>query len=193
MTNYNEKLSEFERVIYAEAEKKKKAILEDAEAKKSEILENAKAEAGVIAKSTFEVDEKRIKSKSVVDISKAEIEAGREVIMHRSKLIEELFDEVCREIEAHTKTPAYKAQLAKLAADEQVTGDAVIIVRESDAETAKSLKTNYNFTVEVSKAIKLGGLMIRLSDGKELIDKTFDSAVAEEKDRFVRESGLNIQ
>ena len=77
MSNYNEKLSEFERVIYAEAEKKKKAILEDAEAKKSEILENAKAEAGVIAKSTFEVDEKRIKSKSVVDISKAEIEAGR--------------------------------------------------------------------------------------------------------------------
>lgn len=193
MTNNEAKLKEFEKIIFGEANERKKAILAEAEKEKAAILQAANDEAGSTAKISYEIDEKKIKAQGVIDISKAEIESDREVIIHRKKLIDGFFDEIRKELLEYSKTSAYKARLEALAKDERVSGDAVIIARESDLELVKSFSPGYNFTVEVDRSNILGGLTIRLSNGRELIDNTFETAVLEEYERFIRESGLGIK
>ena len=197
MSVESEKLYRFENAIFSNIEHEINSIIDAAQIEKDEIVQNAKEKYLYNASKEIRRTVKKLQGKTVKLISQEEIKAKGDVLKHREKLVNQLFDTIVDRINAFTASDKYVTFLSNTAADavKGVSDDnATILIRQEDIKHKDAIQKEVgaNYVIKVDSGIRLGGLSILLEEGKILIDRTLDSAIDEQRERFVFESGLGV-
>lgn len=197
MSVESEKLYRFENAIFSNIEHEINSIVDAAQSEKDEIVQKAKEKYLYNASKEIRRTVKKLQGKTVKLISQEEIKAKGEVLKHREKLVDQLFDTIVDRINAFTVSDKYANFLSNAATDavKEIDGvNATILIRQEDIKHKDAIQkaVGANYEIKVDSSINLGGLSILLEEGKVLIDRTLDSAIDEQRKRFVYESGLGI-
>ncbi|MBD5082217.1 MAG: hypothetical protein HDT44_10710 [Ruminococcaceae bacterium] len=189
-----EKIARFEEAINKAAESEIDKLLSDARKKAEEAVKCADEE--YLEKSFHVVsgETKNIERRLQHEVSQKEFEASKEVFAHRSKRVNELFEELEKEIADFSKTPEYEKRL--IAITEEIEKETpfddktVIYVKPTDVEMLKKHYPKVN--VSGDKNIKLGGVSVFYPQSSVYADRTFDNAFAEQKAEFVNNKLMQL-
>lgn len=198
----NDKLQKFSKAVYNEANEKVKEILSEAENSRQTILNEANDVSLNNAYEMIQNDIKKISSKYVKIVSKAELDAKREVLCHREELSTLVFANVKAQINEFTLGKNYEDYLVKLlkqtlcSADTQGSKNGIeIFLATKDMKYKDVLIKASNLedvTVTEKHSIILGGLQVLFLSSNIVDDKTLDSALSEQKDIFNQSVSLRI-
>ena len=187
MATDNEKLDKFITAVNDEIDNKINTMLKNAENERKNIIQKAEDDAKEAAEKHFNKSFQKNDKQFVREISCAELNMKKTIIQHRDKLVDNIFNEVERQINEFRKTPKYIDVLVKNLLLMHIADNSEIYVSEEDMKYADILKkavSAHNVTVSVSERTKLGGLSVYNADKGTIIDKTFDLALAEKKKAF---------
>lgn len=191
MDNKNEKLKVFIDAVNDEIDGEVSRILADAEKRKKAVLAEAE---------NFSADEmgKTIGSASAKngnlylrDVSKAELNMKKSVIEHRDELAGTVFDAVEKRLAEFRKDQKYVNLLIKNLLLMHVSDNSEIFLSPDDMRYADMLKKaipSCNATFLPDEKIRLGGLAVYNVEKGIISDKTFDSAVEEQRRVFTRKN-----
>ena len=142
---------------------------------------------------------KTISSKYVKIVSKAKLDAKREVLCHREELGTLVFANVKAQINAFTLGDKYEGYLVKLLKEALSNADNAstieIFVAPKDIKFKDALIKAVDIgdvTVVQKPSIKLGGLEVLFKDSNIIDDKTLDNALLIQKEIFNQSASLRI-
>lgn len=195
MSDNSERLKRLRAEIEARSKKDADDILEAAKFHRykilSEELDRVSKENNAIALekvSEFENSERK-------RVSSARYAAERKVLLHRNRLVNELFSEITEELKKFAASDKYADflldSLEKADKAERITEGTVVFYRPEDKETAKALSTKFPVKLEEDKNISLGGISVRYPRGI-IIDLTLDSAIEAEREAFSARSEMQL-
>ena len=183
------------------------AIISDAEKKRSNYMQKLKKDNEELIKNK-EIEYKAEYEKRIADecakadneyglaISKKRNELKRGLIMRRSEMFDEVFDEVTVNISAYAETDEYRKNLVsefETAVDGIGKGALECTARECDISTLKASAKAANVTFAEPEGAILGGFTLRNRAANLFTDCTLDAKIAEQKEQFVIKSGLTIE
>ncbi len=192
MDNKNEKLKVFIDAVNDEIDGEVSRILADAEERRKAVLaeaENFSAdETGKMNGSAY------LKNGSVYlrDVSKAELNMKKSVIEHRDELADTVFGAVEKRLAEFRKDQKYVNLLIKNLLLMHVSDNSEIFLSPDDMKYADTLKKaipSCNAKFLPDEKIHLGGLSVYNAEKGIISDKTFDSAVEEQRRVF---TGKNV-
>lgn len=189
-----EKIARFEEAINKAAESEIDKLLSDARKKAEEAVKCADEE--YLEKSFHVVsgETKNIERKLQHEVSQREFEASKEVFAHRSKRVNELFEELEKEIAEFAQTSEYEKRLVALTEEIEKENSfdekTVIYVKPADVEKLKKHYPKVN--VSGDKNIKLGGVSVFYPERSVYADRTFDNAFGEQKAEFVNNKLMQL-
>ena len=192
MDNNNEKLKVFIDAVNDEIDGEVNRILADAEERKKAILKEAECfsadENGKAAGSGSKKDgDLYIRS-----VSKAELNMKKSVIGHRDELAGKVFDAVEKRLDEFRGDQKYVNLLVKNLLLMHVSDGSEIFLSPDDMKYADTLKKaipSCNAKFSPDEKIRLGGLAVYSAEKGTIADKTFDSAVEEQRRAF---TGKNV-
>ncbi|MFQ6129698.1 MAG: V-type ATP synthase subunit E family protein [Candidatus Hadarchaeaceae archaeon] len=179
-------------------------ILKEAKEKAEEIIRAAKKEARTLLDaarfSAKEEEERKTKEahahgKNVYDgvLAEGRMRAKREVLQKREELINEVFREVEKKLQAHASSKKYEEDIIRIAAmacKKLGQDDVVIRANRRDLKLLEGSKDQ--ITREFGKGIKtvsvslgepiqtIGGVKVGTADGRVEIDETFEGRMRRE-------------
>lgn len=183
------------------------AIISDAEKKRSDYMQKLKKDNEELIKNK-EIEYKAEYEKRIADecakadneyglaISKKRNELKRGLIMRRSEMFDEVFDEVTANISAYAETDEYRKNLVsefEAAVDGLGEGALECAARECDISALKASAKAANVTFAEPEGAILGGFTLRNRAANLFADCTLDAKIAEQKEQFVIKSGLTIE
>lgn len=182
-------------------------ILREAEKTANDIVSSAEAEAKEIIKSAYDSymrDEEEQLKKDKNDtrilyqkeVSKRDFSAHKEVLAHRSKLVEDFFTDIKKRLSDFTKTTEYKDFLAKsldcINKEKAISKDEIIYISRNDVAFKNELAEKYSVQVIEDKNIVIGGVRVFYPNENIYMDKTLDDALLAEKNEFVNHIELQL-
>lgn len=111
-------------------------------------------------------------------------------LKYREELSQKIFSGVERRISEFTSSEKYGDYLMNIADCEKLSETAVVAVSPRDEKYSEKLKVKYGREVRQDDSIELGGIMIIDPEKGLIIDKTFDSALEEQKKAFSSRYGF---
>ncbi len=192
MDNKNEKLKVFIDAVNDEIDGEVSRILADAEERRKAVLAEAESfsadETGKMNGSAY------LKNGSVYlcDVSKAELNMKKSVIGHRDELADTVFGAVEKRLAEFRKDQKYVNLLIKNLLLMHVSDNSEIFLSPDDMKYADTLKKaipSCNAKFLPDEKIHLGGLSVYNAEKGIISDKTFDSAVEEQRRVF---TGKNV-
>lgn len=192
MDNKNEKLKVFIDAVNDEIDGEVSRILADAEERKKAVLAEAEHfSADETVKTNCSVSAKNV-SLYLRDVSKAELNMKKSVIEHRDELAGKVFDTVEKRLAEFRKDQKYVNLLIKNLLLMHVSDNSEIFLSPDDMKYADTLKKaipSCNAAFLPDEKIRLGGLAVYNAEKGIISDKTFDSAVEEQRRVF---TGKNV-
>lgn len=188
-----QKLQRFIDAVNSEIDEKITELLNEAEDEKKTILNGAQKESELAAEKRLDENKKKCSTMFVRDISKAELEMKKQVLMHRDELADKLFNDVKDKLVSYKSEPKYVDYLVKTIIKLNLTGEAVINLSPDDLKYCdilkKALKSD-KISFASDEHIKLGGLSVYNKENGTITDKTFDLAVEEQRQLFANRNAL---
>lgn len=181
----NKKLQMFIDAVNAETDDKMNGILAEAENMKKAIL--AEAESFCADESGRKEFCEKSENDHVRNVSAAELEMKKSVIRHRDELADKVFGAVEERLLEFRNDPKYVNLLIKNLLLMHVSDGAEIFLSPDDmkyAETLKKAIPQCKAKFSPDENIRLGGLSVYNAEKGIVLDKTFDSAVGEQKRAF---------
>jgi V/A-type H+-transporting ATPase subunit E len=182
------KLARFISAVNDEIDKKVNDILDGAQKQCDSILAEAESEAEIQGRKLRETNEKRITAKYTRETAQNEFSVKKKLLRHREELTDKLFAEVRDKITALRNQSDYIDVLVKKLLVTAIDNGSEILLAPEDMKFADTLKKAVkaeNVTFKPEESIKLGGFSIYNKEKATITDKTFDSAVEEQKAVFV--------
>ena len=197
MSIESEKLERFSQAVDEEVDSQIQQIIDEAEASKKDILEKANDSSLYIAYDKIKEEIKSITSKYLKIVSKAELDSKRDILLYREEISKSVIENVKSRLIDFTASAEYKNYLIKVAKSEisNSAGEEVIIyLSAGDMKYENDLCNSLggNISVKNKNNIKIGGLSVYFKNSNILTDKTFDSALQEQKDLFNNSSSLRL-
>ena len=190
MENQTNKLERFKQAVFEDAEKQAKLITEAADKQRETELAQAKIEAQSLADSKKSAADKNEEARAVREISSKQLEAKRNVLCHREKLIDSVFDSVKNRLAAFKASGEYKLWLKEKAEKCKQTypeHKGVLYLSPEDMTFAPELA---GFEVKSRDSIELGGVLAVYDDMGIALDYTFDSAFEQQRSAFTEKAEL---
>lgn len=190
MENQTNKLERFKQAVFEDAEKQAKLITEAADKQRETELAQAKIEAQSLADSKKAAADKTEEARAVREISSKQLEAKRNVLCHREKLIDSVFDSVKNRLAAFKASGEYKLWLKEKAEKCKQTypeHKGVLYLSPKDMTFAPELA---GFEVKSRDSIELGGVLAVYDDMGIALDYTFDSAFEQQRSAFTEKAEL---
>ncbi len=190
MENQTNKLERFKQAVFDDAEKQAKLITEAADKQRETELAQAKIEAQSLADSKKAAADKNEEARAVRGISSKQLEAKRNVLCHREKLIDSVFDSVKNRLAAFKASGEYKLWLKEKAEKCKQTypeHKGVLYLSPEDMTFAPELA---GFEVKSRDSIELGGVLAVYDDMGIALDYTFDSAFEQQRSAFTEKAKL---
>lgn len=169
MENQTIKLERFKQAVFEDAEKQAKLITESADKQRENELAQAKIEAQSLADSKKAAADKTEEARAIREISSKQLEAKRNVLCHREKLIDSVFDNVKSRLATFKASRDYKSWLKEKAEKCKQTypeHKGVIYLSPEDMKYASDLA---DFEVKSRDSIELGGMLMVYVGKKRLI------------------------
>ena len=182
----SEKLERFVKAVNSEIDKTINGIISEAEASKKEIIDVANVESFNLANDKINDNIKKVESKYVRIVAKAELDSKKDVLIKRDTLTQKVFENVIQSLVKFREKPQYLKYLISLAKSEKITDDIIICLSESDMKYSSDIKKELGISCEfqADPTIKLGGLSLFNKEQGSLIDKTIDLALSEQREFF---------
>ena len=190
MENQTNKLERFKQAVFEDAEKQAKLITEAADKQRETELAQAKIEAQSLADSKKAAADKTEEARAVREISSKQLEAKRNVLCHREKLIDSVFDSVKNRLAAFKASGEYELWLKEKAEKCKQTypeHKGVLYLSPEDMTFAPELA---GFEVKSRDSIELGGVLAVYDDMGIALDYTFDSAFEQQRSAFTEKAEL---
>lgn len=195
----NEKLLSAEKVakaVRAQADYIINGIKMEVEAQRQEEIGEYKEELQSDINAYTEKELNELRLAAATQESQAKLKIKRDLLLVRSELVEQLFNEVRNDLLKFRNGKEYPEflakKLAKIASMTQLE-DGYIEVREKDAEIIKDCLKEMKAVCEVkSAAIELGGIRFHSDKNKIEMDETLDAALASQMTWFQNHSGFTI-
>lgn len=193
MADIEKKLADFSNIILSEAEAQKEKAVKELEDKKKQAVGEKETE---LLKDAYEDIQRAVSKYSKEEnerILKNEMTAKKQVLKRREDIINEVFDNVGKRLEAFVTTEEYKKwliALARKACGEVGIGE--IKISERDSIYKSDLENAVPGCVVTSCGNDIiGGL--RVISKNLSVDYTIKEMLAEKRGSFLKTSGLNIK
>ncbi len=180
----SQKLDKFTKSVNAEVEERIDKIIDEANKISDDKLKKAEDDALLNAYNKIQKSVHDTEAKYLRMYALEEQKCKMEVLRHRETLSKTIFKDVEEKLVSFTDSKDYEIYLEKLIEKEQFSENAVIVLSLSDEKYAGALKKKYNNEIKFDDSIEIGGLLIIDSEQGLIIDKTFDSALEEQKKSF---------
>ncbi len=191
MENQTIKLERFKQAVFEDAEKQAKLITESADKQRENELcsgENRSTKPCRLKKAAADKTEE---ARAIREISSKQLEAKkRNVLCHREKLIDSVFDNVKSRLATFKASRDYKSWLKEKAEKCKQTypeHKGVIYLSPEDMKYASDLA---DFEVKSRDSIELGGMLMVYEDMGIALDYTFDSAFEGQRSAFTEKAEL---
>ena len=189
------KLRHFKDAVYAEAEERADSIIKEAE----QLTQQKKAEVENAVKQNeaaqFLKIDKNTQARIIKETSAEQLNSNRNILLHRKALAEKVFDNVQSKLEQFRNSEKYQQHLINLvksAMNRNPDEKGTVFIGKADEKYKASLEKTSGLQVKIKPTILLGGLIVSFEDLNIMLDCTFDSAVAEEKENFCKNSELAL-
>lgn len=195
-------------VADAKLDKFSAAVLKDAQEHRSKILEEVenyrkaetdKAEEEILHEAYVLIQNEitSIRNDHTREVSRAELEGRRDLLLYRETLTKKVFDEVSNKLSDFTKTEdylKYMSELIKKSLENLPDGDVTIAVKPADIALKDKLLAGLTRDVKFieNKSINLGGFILSNANAGVEIDETLDVKLKNQNDWFAAKSGLSI-
>lgn len=192
MDNINKKLQVFIDAVNDDIDGKVKRILADAEKRKTSILAEAKNYSADEQFKGAVSGSKKDGGSYVRDVSKAELNMKKSVIAHRDELADKVFAAVEKRLCEFRDDQKYVNLLVKNLLLMHVSDGSEVFLAPDDMKYADTLKKaipSCNAKFSPDEKIRLGGLAVYSAEKGTIADRTFDSAVEEQRRAF---TGKNV-
>lgn len=179
-----EKLNQFSRVVFQEAENHRNKTLESIDYEYSKAVNSF--EYSTTQKFKRRLEEETNKAKRTVqrDIVEAQSELKRELINKRTEQIEYIFENVRKKIAAYTGSDEYVNNIINTIKENNKMGsDTIVYIVNNDIHLKESIERETGVTVQISKVDFIGGIKMTISD-KQLADFSIISNFDYEKSKF---------
>jgi vacuolar-type H+-ATPase subunit E/Vma4 len=167
--------------IKKDSEKEISQILKDTKEQANRIIKETKEEAQQESEKILTEGKKQAANIKRILISKANQDAKRELMNAREKIIKKCFSKAHHELSI-LKGQKYEKIVRKLIVDGRKklgeTGS-LFVTREDGKKIATELGIKIDGYVESS-----GGVVLKSSDGRVILDHTFDGILKREKDKM---------
>ena len=193
MENQTIKLERFKQAVFEDAEKQAKLITEAADKQRENELAQAKIEAQSLADSKKASTDKTEEARAVREISSKQLEAKRNVLCHREKLIDSVFDNVKSRLATFKASRDYKSWLKEKAEKCKQTYPEHKVVIYLSPEDMKYASDLADFEVKSRDSIELGGMLMVYEDMGIALDYTFDSVFEGQRSAFTEKAELVLR
>ncbi len=120
----------------------------------------------------------------------------RKVLTHRNALVNELFEDIRRELTEFTGSGEYEEHLKKCVAaanrERSLSDPVFVYCRKADLELAENVLRKYGIKPKTDRNILIGGLMFKYPVKGIFIDFTLDSAFDAEREAFSSRSEMQL-
>lgn len=196
MSYDKEKLSRFENTVLSETQEKIDSIIKEAEEYKQSELEKAKQQEYDKIFNYMQSQVRNIQWKYKQVITKASLDAKRKTLIFRNELSQKVFEETEKALKDFADSAKYKdyiIQKFQNAIKDFECDGAVLLLRKEDMPLAEELKKIAGIqNVEADKTNLLGGFKIENRKTSLLLDESFASILADQKQYFYQNSGLTL-
>ena len=192
------KTEAFLSAIHTLAAEECKRIDEETESIREQRLKTMQSEAKKRYQTEMEYEIARIRADANREISQKGEESRRTLSDLRTSLCEQVFSRARAQIEAYTKTDAYREFLLRSAqkiGEMFRGGEVTLFISQADSDKADAICKSFGeaCTVTVSSDILLGGIHAADRKSHQLADNTLDTALTEQKAWFLEISGLSVE
>lgn len=178
------KLEKFSESVNIEVGEHISKIIDEANKLSSEKLEKAEDDALLDAYNKIQKAVKDAESKYRRMYALEEQKFRVNTLLHREELSRKIFNDVQKRLYEFAESEKYGEYLMNIAKDEKLSDSAVMAVSPKDKKYGEMLKAEYGYEFKIDESIKIGGIMFIDSEQGFIIDKTFDSALEEQKKAF---------
>ena len=181
------KIQHFKDVSIKQAEAQRDAVLEEYEKGLLQLLEVHKKEAVENAALREKMEFEDLKRQSNKALLKESLEIKRTFSLRQKEMVEKIFIEVNELIEAFRKTEDYQLLLLKQIESAYKTAgneEVVIYIDLDDEKIIDTLRQKSGKELTLSKYTFGGGTRAVIPSKNILIENSFNSKVAEEKEKF---------
>jgi vacuolar-type H+-ATPase subunit E/Vma4 len=184
------KLARFIGAVNDEIDGKVAVIMKNAENEREKIISEAEEEADNAANKLYDTNIKRIQNKFARETSQQEFAGKKSILRHREELTEKLFAQVEEKLAALRNSPEYIDIIVKKLLLTPIENGAQILISPDDMKYVdtlrKAIKNDVEFKAEES--IEKGGFSVYNKAAGTIIDKSFDSALDEQKQAFINKN-----
>ncbi|MBQ8569092.1 MAG: V-type ATP synthase subunit E [Oscillospiraceae bacterium] len=196
MNRNDEKLSRFINAVNSEIDEKAAVIMNEAENRKAALLGEAESKAKAAEEKYLSDNTKKIKNRISRQLSKAELDTKKEVLLKRAQLTDKVFEQVCERLEEFRKTKGYLDYLIKSAEKAGADSNSVLLLAPADvscgSDIAKALKLD-DIKVQADTGIRYGGICIMNTVNGTVTDFSFDLALEDSRKKFAAENHFSKQ
>ncbi len=169
------------------------SIKQELDAVQMRMEQEVQEESEARAQQWFEQEAAELRVQHAVEMSRLHDETHHHLLKEREVMVNALFDQVKERLCAFRKSGEYKTLLLeKLKRYTKEYKNIKMQIGSFDESLIKELQLDTDVPYEVVSDIKLGGFRLVLSDPARIIEETYDSALEEAKEAFLRTSGLTI-
>ncbi len=182
--SFEDKLEQFARAVYEEAEKQRKTTLENIEEKYNEACIDCEKETSDRYKRRYEEQLYVLSGNNRRKIVEAQATGKRKLIIMRNKYLDQLFNAVLIKLEQYFNSAEYEIQLLSLVDQYKIEGQVqTVYLVERDMHLKERLETEKGVNVIQSDVNFMGGLKITIGDMR-IADCSFKTRFEEERSKF---------
>ena len=172
-----EKLDRFVNSVNNEVDEKINKIISEAEIQKSHQVKKTEDEELLNAYNKIQRSVRDIESKyrRMLALKQQQL---------RENLAQKIFDAVSKLICEFTVSEKYENYLINLVKNEKINENFIIMISEKDLKYSNVLQDISGCKVETDPDIVMGGISIVDTENGIAVDKTFDSAIKEQRKQF---------
>ena len=194
MSVIEEKLKRFETIIFSDVDAKIRAVMDEADQHKKAALAEHREQVMDEYFDYMQKQVKEIESDVRQKISKAELDAQRELLLYRSQLSDRVFSAVKEALLRFTSSDDYSAYLSehiRKSIEASGLGSVSILLRKEDLSLISADRFP-NAAVSEDGSIRLGGFVLLDEESGVMVDESFDSRLEELTSYFNQTSGLSL-
>lgn len=179
-----EKLDRFVNSVNNEVDEKINKIISEAEIQKSHQVKKTEDEELLNAYNKIQRSIRDIESKYRRMLALKQQQLKTDSLMQRENLAQKIFDAVSKRIYEFTVSEKYENYLINLVKNEKINKNFIIMISEKDLKYSNVLQDISGCKVETDPDIVMGGISIVDTENGIAVDKTFDSAIKEQRKQF---------
>lgn len=197
MSQPENKLDKFSSAVLQDAEENRQKILREIDEYRKSELEKAEEEVLREAYVLIQSEIADVKNKHSRQISIAELEGRRKLLLEREELTDKVFAEAADRLRTFVASEGYLSflcEVVKLHGEKLPKGKLLIEVRSDDLQYSSALSAAGSREAEVkaNPAIRIGGVVVSCPSCGLVIDETLDSRLNGQREWFTSQAGLSI-